>query len=116
MERVACIIVGCNGADKEYRLNNKRRPTLASFWPTSSCPACWRPWHCLVEMMVAIDQPGNEDEAARIEFLIEQVSRLIVGDDKFDDLAAVNYNAVGCIVIGAGPDSQWVFYPGSQKY
>ena len=31
MERVACIIVGCNGADKEYRLNNKRRLTLASF-------------------------------------------------------------------------------------
>jgi hypothetical protein len=31
MERVACIIVGCNGADKEYRLNNKRQLTLASF-------------------------------------------------------------------------------------
>ena len=67
-------------------------------------------------MMVAIDQPGNEDEAARSEFLIELVSRLIFGDDNIDDLAAVNYNAVGCIVIGAGPDSQWVFYPGSQQY
>jgi hypothetical protein len=54
MERVACIIVGCNGADKEYRLNDKRRLTLASFWPASSCPACWRPWHCLVEISVPV--------------------------------------------------------------
>ena len=68
----------------------------------------------LVEMMMAIDQPGNNDKISRIEFLVNFIGWLTSRSHELGDLITIDHDSVGCRSIGASPDGKRVLNPGSQ--